>query len=32
VPVSITGTPGMNLRVAGFGVSCVWINMMICPF
>lgn len=28
VPDSSTGTPGMNLRLLGFGVSCTWINML----
>ena len=27
VPWSSTGRPGMNFRVAGFGVASVWMNM-----
>ena len=26
-PVSSTGWPGMNMRLAGLGVGCVWMNM-----
>jgi len=26
-PVSITGTPGMNLRESSLGVVSVWMNM-----
>jgi hypothetical protein len=26
VPLSITGRPGRNFRVAGFGVCSVWMN------
>jgi hypothetical protein len=29
VPLFMTGTPGMNFKVAGFGVSCVCMNMML---
>uniref|UniRef100_A0A8W7NYX7 Uncharacterized protein n=1 Tax=Anopheles coluzzii TaxID=1518534 RepID=A0A8W7NYX7_ANOCL len=27
-PFSSTGTPGRNFRLSGFGVSCVWMNML----
>lgn len=25
----MTGCPGWNMRLAGFGVLCVWINMLL---
>jgi hypothetical protein len=32
LPASITGFPGQNISDKGFGVSCVWINMvLLCP-
>lgn len=27
LPASITFCPGMNMRLVGFGVACVWMNM-----
>ena len=30
VPVASTSRPGRNLRVAGFGVCSVWMNMARC--
>jgi len=29
VPDSNTGVPGMNLRLFGFGVSWVWMNIVL---
>lgn len=29
VLVSRTGFPGINFKLLGFGVSCVWINMYL---
>ena len=29
VPDSKTGVPGMNLRLFGFGVSWVWMNIVL---
>lgn len=32
LPISITGLPGLNMREEGFGVDCVWINIvLLCP-
>ena len=29
LPISITGLPGLNIREEGFGVDCVWINIVL---
>lgn len=32
LPTSMTGLPGWNIRDSGFGVDCVWINIvLLCP-